>query len=119
MVASGAAAQLPAVHALQPGAAHQALHPAVTDLQLLTQDQLGMNAAVAVGAVGGGVHVPDRVHQVRLRPGPVAGRAAVPLIEPGGRDLQDPAGRRDGHPVAGELADHRVDHFGRTFSRAK
>ena len=66
LVAAGAAAQPPAVHALQAGAAHQALHPAVADLQPLAKDELGVHPAVAVGAVGGGVGLADRVHQVRL-----------------------------------------------------
>ncbi len=33
--------------------------------------------------------------------------------------VEDPAGHRDRHPARGEFTDHRVDHFGRTFSRAK
>ena len=88
------------MHALQAGASHQPLDPTVADLQVLAEHEFGVDAAMAVGAVGSGVRLPDGVHQVGLVPGPVAGRAAVPLVEAGGRDLQDPAGRRDGHPVA-------------------
>jgi hypothetical protein len=119
LVASGAAAQPPAVHALQPGDAHQASDPAVADLDVLAQHKLGVHPAVAVGAVGGGVDFADGVDQVGLLPPAAAGRPAVPLVVAGGRDLQDPAGRRDGDAVGGELSDHRADHFGRTFSRAK
>ena len=31
------------MHSLQPGAAHQAFHPTVTDLQPLAQDELGVH----------------------------------------------------------------------------
>ena len=111
LVAAGAATNLPAVHPLQPGAAHQAFHPAVADVQVLAQDELGVHSARAVGAVGGGVRVVDQVHQLCLLQVAVAGAAAVPGIEAGGGQLQHPAGRGDGDPVVGELADHREDHF--------
>ena len=119
LVPAGAAAQPPAVNTLQASASHEAFDPAVTDSQVLPEDELRVNAAVPVGAVGGGMDVADGVHQVGLFPAPVTGRSGAPLVEAGGRDLQNPADRCDGDPVSSELADYRVDHFGRTFSRAK
>jgi IS30 family transposase len=42
-----------------------------------------------------------------------------PLVVATGRHPENPAGHRDRDPIGGELTDHRVDHFGRTFSLAK
>ncbi len=47
LVAAGAATQSPAVQALQPCAAHEAFHPALADLQVLAQDQLGVDASMS------------------------------------------------------------------------
>ncbi len=78
---------------------------------MLAEHQFGVHPPVPIGAVGRGVDLTDRVHQLRLLPRPAAGRPAVPLVEAGGRDPQDPAGRRDRHPVDSELSDHREDQF--------
>ncbi len=82
LVTTGAAAQPPAVHALQPRAAHQPFHPTAADCQVLAQDQFGVHPPGAVGAVGGCVRVVDAVHQMRLLQVSVAGPAAVPVVEP-------------------------------------
>lgn len=97
------------MHALQAGASHQAFDPTMAHGQVLAEQQLGVHPAMPEGAVGGDMDVADGVHQVGLFPGPVAGRAGVLLVEAGGRDLQDLAGRRDGNPVRGELADDREE----------
>ncbi len=119
LVATRGAPQTTSVHALQAGGAHQPLDTAVADLDATTHGELGMHTAVAVGAVGSGVHVVDRVHEVGLLEITVAGLAAQPFVVPRRRDLQHPAGHRDGNPVRGKLLDYREHYFGSTFSRAK
>ncbi len=104
---------------MQAGVAHQPLDASVADLHALSENELGVDASVAVGAVRGGVDLTDRLHQMGLFPRAIARRPRAPFVVARRRDVQDPAGHRDGDPVSGEFLDHRVDHFGRTFSRAK
>jgi hypothetical protein len=119
LVAAGAAAQPTPVHALQPGTAHQPLHSLAADPDVLAESQFSVHAARTVGAVGGGVHRGDGLGQHRIRA--LSGRrfTAEPVVEARRRHLQDPAGRRDRDAVGGEFTDHRGNHSGRTFSRAK
>jgi hypothetical protein len=49
---------------------------------------------------------------------PVGGPAGTPLVVSRSRDLQHPAGHRDGE-VAAELVDQPEPYFGSTFSFAK
>lgn len=91
----------------------------MADGQALAKDQLGVDPPRAVGGVGRLVRVVNQVHQLRLPQIAGAGAAAAPLVQARPRHLQHPASRGDGDPVINELADHLVDRFGRTFSRAK
>lgn len=98
---------------LQAGVAHQSLHPSMADMPPLAQDQLRMDPAVPVGAIGGGMDLTDLGHEVGLREVLPAGRRGSSLVIARGRDTEYPADHRDGDPVRSELLDHREHYFGR------
>lgn len=63
--------------------------------------------------------ISDAVGQHRIHVISVGRWAVSPLVEPGPRHLEDPAGHRDGKPVYGQFVDQPEPYFGRMFSRAK
>jgi hypothetical protein len=108
------------VHPDDPVGAHQPFHPLAAHRELRgAQAQLGVHPWRAVGAPRVGVDGADDLDQLEIGSVAGAGGPFAPGVEAAGGHVQDPAGRGDGDAVGGELSDHRVDHFGRTFSRAK
>jgi hypothetical protein len=61
----------------------------------------------------------DRRRQLGIRDRPPGRRPCGPVVVAGGRDVQKPAGHRDGDTVRGELLDQPEPYFGSTFSLAK
>ena len=103
----------------EPVQSHQPGHALATDMDTEPEPQLREHPRSAVSLTGVGVNAPDRGRQHRIRDGSRRGRSADPVVVAGGRDLQEPAGHRDGDPVGGELLDQPEPYFGSTFSRAK
>ena len=56
--------------------------------------------------------VEQHVHAASAQPFSVSDRVALPPVVGLTGELENPARHRDGHPVIGELAHERVDHFG-------
>jgi hypothetical protein len=118
-VAHRAATAAAPVEALDAGLAHQPGDPFVVDRDAQPEGQLGVHPRPPVRATGIFVNLLDLLEQQpillrtnRLHPGP-------PLVIALAAYIQYPAGHRDVVSVVGELADQRVNYFGRTFSRAK
>lgn len=59
VIAASAAAQPTPIHALQAGVPHQPLDPAVADAHAVAKDELSVDAAVTVGAVGSCMDLAD------------------------------------------------------------
>ena len=118
-VADGAPALSAPVHADDSVFAHEPLDAFAPDPYALSEAELGVHPWRAVGVARSGVDVADDLDQLQIRPPARGGGAVAPGVVAAGRDAEDPAGHRDRNVVGGELADYRVDHFGRTFSRAK
>jgi len=64
------------------------------------------------------MNLPDDLDQPQIRALTPGHRTVSPVVEATCRHAQHPACHRDRDPVRGELPHYRVDHFGRTFSRA-
>ena len=105
--------------ALQTGQPHQSGDAFAADPHPEAETQLGMNARRAIGAARLVVDPGDRLRQLLIGECPHRRRPVQPVVVARGRDLQHPAGHRDGKPVGGELADQPEPYFGRMFSRAK
>jgi hypothetical protein len=99
-VASCAALAAPAGDALELGVAHEALHPLAADADVLAEAELGVHPRAAIGATGLAVNLADGLDQLGVLASPLArvGLPLPPLIEPGGRDAQDPAAHCDREP---------------------
>src|ERR1700754_4121066 len=65
------------------------------------------------------MNLPDDLDQPQIRALTRGHRTVSPVVEATCRHAQYPACHRDRDLVRGEFPHYRVDHFGRTFSRAK
>ena len=107
------------VDALQPVGAHEPLDAFAAAPHSRGQPQLGVHSRRSVGAPRHLMDVADQLTERLIggftrRDGP-----ASPVVVARRRHPEDPARHRHRDPAGGEIGDDRVDHFGRTFSRAK
>lgn len=99
--------------------AHEAGDSLPADMNAEPEPQLGLDPRRTVGASRVAVNLSDRRRQRLVRVHARRRRSAPPVVEAGGRDVQEPAGHRDGNTLRGELLDQPEPHFGGTFSLAK
>ena len=110
---------VPAVDPVQSGSPHQPRDALATAADAASQPEFNVHPRHTVGPARHGVDLDDLRAERRVDDRARRERAIPPLVVPGLRDTQHPAGHRDGRPVDGELMDQPVLHFGSTFSRAK
>ena len=109
----------PMRHPGQAIEAHQPCDALLADVNAEPEPQLGEHPRGSIGAAGVAVNLPDRRRERLISDRPRRRRARRPLVVAGLRDLQEPAGHRDGDTVSGELLDQPEPYFGSTFSLAK
>lgn len=98
---------------------HQSRDAFAGDMDAESDPQFGEHPRGAVGLSRVGVYASDRGRQLRIRDRASRWRPVRPVVVAGRRDLQEPAGHRDGDAVCGELLDQPEPYFGSTFSLAK
>jgi len=84
----------------------QPVHPVLRGPVACGLELVGDEPVAELGIVD--VDVDDGVHEVRVVPIPLRHGVGTPLVEPLGREPQDPAGHRDGDPVIGKVKDQRA-----------
>lgn len=80
---------------------HQPGDALAADVNAEPEAQLGEHARSAISLAGVGVDASDRRRQRRIRDRSRRRWPVHPLVVTGGRDVQEPAGHRDGDPVRG------------------
>jgi hypothetical protein len=118
-VALGAASLASTGDALQACMSHEPLDALAAAANTHADGELGVNSGAAVGASGEGVGFDDQRCQLGISLCSRRGWPALPVVEPGRGQGQQPAAHRDREAVDGEPVHDREDHFGRTFSCAK
>ena len=103
----------------QPVQPHQPCDAFPGNVDAESEPQLGEHPRRPIRLPRVGMNAPDRGRQLAVGDGPRRRWPVSPVVVAGGRDVQEPAGHRDGDTVSGELADQPEPYFGRTFSRAK
>ena len=109
----------PMRHPGQAIEAHQPGNALLADVNAEPEPQLGEHPRGPIGAARVAVNLPDHRRERLISDRPWRRRARRPLVVAGLRDLQEPAGHRDGDTVSGELMDQPEPYFGSTFSLAK
>ncbi len=113
-VAHRAAPAAPPEHSLEAGRAHQAGHTFSAHPNALAQKQFRVHPRRSVGTAGRGMDVDDHRRQLGVGDRSCRQAALAPVVEPGGRHPQHPAGQCDGKSVSiSQLGNHRENYFGR------